>query len=119
MSELKQASLEEQRVLKVRRWIYAYFLLLIFEGVLRKWGSLNFLVSSALLLVRDPVVLMIYYLAMRARAFPHNRFTRIWAISLAVLCMLGLLQVFFNPWLGMFVVIYGIRCYCMHIPLIR
>jgi len=55
---------------------------------------------------------------MRAGAFPRNRSIRLWAGALAVLCVLGLLQVFFNQWLGMFVVIYGIRCYCLHVPLI-
>src|SRR6478736_1933422 len=53
------------------RWaIWVYFFLLIFEGVFRKWILPQF--SDVLLVVRDPVVLVIYMLAIKARLFPRN-----------------------------------------------
>jgi len=108
-----------RKIDQVRRWIYVYFFLLIFEGVLRKWLSLGFLVSSLLLLVRDPVVLWIYYLAMRASVFRRgSKFMRVWRVTLIVMCILGVLQTFLNLWLSIWVAGFGVRCYCLHIPLI-
>jgi hypothetical protein len=49
----------------LRKLVWLYLLLLIFEGALRKWGipALN----APLLLIRDPVVLAIYFQAYRHR----------------------------------------------------
>jgi hypothetical protein len=54
----------------LRRLIWLYLALLILEGALRKWIVPQ--LSTPLLLVRDPVVVAIYVLALRARLFPHN-----------------------------------------------
>jgi hypothetical protein len=108
----------ERKLERLRYWIFAYFLLLVFEGVLRKWLSLGFLVSSALLLVRDPIIVVIYYLAWKARVFPKHRLMKIWAVTLVVMSLLAMLQVFFHPWLKLLVAAYGIRSYCLHVPLI-
>ena len=51
----------------IRRLIYLYIFLLIIEGALRKWIVPQF--SNPLLLVRDPVVLAIYFLTWRAHIF--------------------------------------------------
>jgi len=118
MPRIRHSPAKTQKIDRVRRWIYAYFLLLIFEGMLRKWGSLNFLVSSALLIVRDPVVLMIYFLAWKAGVFPKSKYMKVWAALTVIFCFLGVLQVFFNSWLRLVVVLYGIRTYCLHVPLI-
>src|SRR5438132_5953605 len=67
----------------IRRLIYLYLVLLIIEGALRKWIVPQF--SNPLLLVRDPVVLAIYFLAWRARIFPRNAFIS----SLAIIGILS------------------------------
>src|SRR5437660_12381271 len=67
----------------IRRLIYLYLFLLIIEGALRKWIVPQF--SNPLLLVRDPVVLAIYFLAWRARVFPRNAFIS----SLAIIGVLS------------------------------
>src|SRR5438552_18804285 len=54
----------------IRRLIYLHLFLLIIEGALRKWIVPQF--SHPLLLVRDPVVLLIYLLPWRAHIFPRN-----------------------------------------------
>lgn len=118
MNEYERDSWADFRTAKLRRWIFAYFLLLIFEGALRKWFSFNFAMSAAFMLVRDPVVLIIYYLAWRSGAFPKGRFMRIWGWTCVILGLLGLLQLLVNPWLKPLVVVYGLRCYCLHMPLI-
>ena len=57
----------ERRVLWLKRWIWVYFWLLIFEGVFRKWIVPS--LSGPLLLVRDPVAVIIYIQAYRCRKF--------------------------------------------------
>src|SRR5438067_11868110 len=73
-------SATNQRVLvHLKRWIWVYFFFLIFEGTFRKWILPQF--SDVLLVVRDPVVLVIYVLAIKARLFPRNN----WVLSLAII----------------------------------
>ena len=44
----------------IKKLIWAYFLLLLFEGALRKWFLPG--LSQGLLIIRDPIVIWIYYL---------------------------------------------------------
>src|SRR3954451_12845429 len=77
-------SASNQRVItNLKRLIWLYFFLLIFECVFRKWLLPQF--SDVLLIVRDPVVLVIYLLAIKARVFPRNH----WMISLTVIAFLS------------------------------
>ena len=52
--------------------IWLYFWLLIWEGALRKWIFPS--LSAPLLVVRDPVVILIYAIALAQGVFPFNRF---------------------------------------------
>src|SRR5438128_12425793 len=63
----------------IRFLIWVYLILLILEGSLRKWIVPEY--SNPLLVVRDPVVILIYILALRARVFPFNRYV----ISLGII----------------------------------
>ena len=83
---------EDKLFQNIRRLIWLYFWLLIFEGVLRKWVLPQ--LSNPLLIVRDPVVLLIYLLAIRARIFPRNA----WMFSLAVIAFLSLAVSFLALW---------------------
>src|SRR5438045_1179036 len=102
----------------IRRLIYLYFFLLIIEGALRKWIVPQF--SNPLLLVRDPVVLAIYFLAWRARVFPRNTFIS----SLAIIGVLTWIVAIFvlDPYVPMsrilLVTAYGFRSNFLHLPLI-
>src|SRR3954462_5201091 len=81
-------SATNERTIKRLKWaIWAYFFLLIFEGVFRKWLLPQF--SDVLLVVRDPVVLLIYMVAIKARLFPPNNYT-------LVLGIIGLLSWLFS-----------------------
>ena len=64
------SSVETGLLKNIKRLIWLYFFLLIFEGTLRKWVLPQF--SDVLLVIRDPVALVIYYLALRARIFPRS-----------------------------------------------
>src|ERR1700748_3519189 len=64
-----QAEIKKTNALKyVRGLIWTYFILLVFEGSVRKWILPKY--SDILLVVRDPVVIAIYLMAIRARVLP-------------------------------------------------
>jgi hypothetical protein len=101
----------------IRQLIWLYFWLLIFEGALRKWILPG--LSNQLLIVRDPVLLLCYAVALRKGAFPSRPF---------IFCILGLglAAAFFSVfglWTGssrstMVVLLYGLRSSFLHLPLI-
>lgn len=102
----------------LRRAIWVYFFFLIFEGCFRKWLLPQF--SDVLLIVRDPVVLVIYLLAIKARVFPRNH----WMLSLTVIAFLSCLvsAIVLEPYLPLkplvLVTGYGFRSNFLHLPLI-
>ena len=97
----------------IRTLIWVYFILLIFEGALRKWiipGQ-----SDLLLLIRDPLVIWIYYLAYAHDIFPSDNkyLSRLygWTILASVL---SLIVNHTHP----AVLAYGIHTNLLHFPLI-
>ena len=54
----------------IKKLIWTYFLLLLFEGALRKWFLPG--LSQGLLIIRDPLVIWIYYLCYAKGVFPLN-----------------------------------------------
>ncbi|MES2307880.1 MAG: hypothetical protein V4507_03380, partial [Verrucomicrobiota bacterium] len=90
--------------------IWLYFWLLIFEGALRKWIVPQ--LSAPLLIVRDPVVILIYFVALKKGVFPWN----VWTISLMVLGMLMFLASLLNLDSNFFVSVYGLRTNILHFP---
>ena len=95
----------------IRRLIWLYFWLLLFEGALRKWLVPG--LSNALLIVRDPVVLAIYALALRDRLFPVSGFV-LWTLILAAVCFLASFAGIGN----LAVTIYGLHADFLHLPLL-
>ena len=79
---MNQDTPENPTIRNIRRLIWLYFWLLLLEGALRKWVVPQ--LSNPLLIIRDPVVLLIYVLAIRARVFPRNA----WVFSLAIIAIL-------------------------------
>ncbi|HKP93987.1 MAG TPA: hypothetical protein VJS88_08825, partial [Chthoniobacterales bacterium] len=108
-----------QRVTKhLKRLIWVYFFLLIFEGVFRKWILPQY--SDVLLVIRDPVVLVIYALAIKARVFPRNSYI----LALGIIAVLSWLVslVVLEPYLSLKPLIlvtgFGFRSNFLHLPLI-
>ena len=91
--------------------IWFYFWLLIWEGALRKWFFPS--LSAPLLIVRDPIVLLIYAIALAQGIFPFNRYV-LAIFGLAGLSFVASLCTFGN--LG--VILYGLRTDFLHLPLI-
>jgi hypothetical protein len=95
----------------LRQLVWLYFWLLLFEGALRKWLVPG--LSNALLIVRDPVVIAIYALAVRDRIFPTTGLV-LWTIVLAALSFVASFD-----GMGTFAVtLYGLRADFLHLPLI-
>jgi len=94
-----------------RRLVWLYFWLLLLEGALRKWLVPG--LSSALLIIRDPVVIAIYFSALQRGVFPRSRFVAVTAV-LGLLCVAASFAGEGN-WI---VTIYGWRANFLHLPLI-
>jgi hypothetical protein len=105
-------------VRNLRRLVWLYLLLLIFEGVFRKWIIPQ--LSGPLLIIRDPVVVAIYVLALRARLFPQNIYT----VSLAIIALLSwatgiiVLLPLYSVRTAFLVTGFGVRSDFLHLPLI-
>jgi hypothetical protein len=95
----------------LRLLIWLYFWLLLWEGAMRKWIFPS--MSTPLLLVRDPVVVLIYLVALAKGVFPFNRYILL-IVALAGLSFGASLLVFDH--LG--IVLYGLRTDFLHLPLI-
>ena len=96
----------------LKKLFWLYFLLLIFEGALRKWVLPGF--SAPLLLVRDPVAVLIILEAHRTNKWPAR-----WSVVMGVLAcaLLGLCvwQMILgnNSWIA---AVYGLRSYLLPFP---
>src|SRR5437764_9351822 len=113
-----QSATNERFIMYLKRAIWVYFFLLIFEGVFRKWLLPQY--SDILLVVRDPVVIVIYMLAIKARLFPRTD----WILSLGIMGLLSWLVALLvlEPYLSLkplfLVTGFGFRCNFLHLPLI-
>lgn len=96
----------------LKKLFWTYFLLLIFEGALRKWIFPP--LSAPLLLVRDPIGLLIIVEAYRESKWPAKWSTVVGVLSIGLLaiCVLQLVAGD-NPW---FAAAYGLRSYLLPFP---
>jgi len=92
--------------------IWAYIVLLLIEGALRKWVLPSF--SDPLLIVRDPVLLAIYAIAIAKGCFPMNAFV----VATGVLAALSVAFSVLGGHTNVLVVLYGVRINYLHLPLI-
>src|SRR5580658_8000736 len=96
----------------VRNLIWLYIILWLAEGGLRRWFLPG--LAQPLLLIRDPVVIAIYYLAFSSKLFPSNFFIS----SGALLAILTFINAMCLGHGSLFVALYGVRCDFLHVPLI-
>ena len=115
---LPKVSDATRTVRNIRRLIWLYLWLLIFEGAFRKWIVPQ--LSGPLLIVRDPVVVAIYVLALRAHLFPQN----IYIVSLGIIALLAwatgmiVLLPVYSIHTAFFVTGFGVRSDFLHLPLV-
>lgn len=108
-----QARPEDASLIRtIRGLIWTYLILLLFEGAFRKWISPG--LSAPLLIIRDPVVVLIYILAAAANVFPTGRvLTLFWLVAIGCSAF-GLVAEQF----GLVVYLFGWRTNFLHMPLI-
>jgi hypothetical protein len=102
----------ELQTRSVRNLIWLYLLLWLIEGGLRRWFLPG--LATPLLLVRDPLVLAIYGLALSRNLFVINAFIS-GGLLLALLCVLNALLLGHG---NLAIALYGARCDFLHVPLI-
>ena len=103
-------------IYNTKRLIWLYFWLLIFEGSLRKWLVPQ--LSAPLLIIRDPVVIGAYFLALKGGIFPKDVFTKS-IIYLAFFSFLGGLAAIIISGSGnLSVTLFGLRANFLHLPLL-
>ena len=96
----------------LKKGIWLYFILLIFEGALRKWVFPSF--SNQLLLVREPVAAWLLLLAYRSGIFPRNGYV----ILVIVISLVSILTAMLLGHGNLIVALYGARIFLLHFPLI-
>src|SRR3569833_2259666 len=98
---------------RLLKWsIWAYLLLWIFEGALRKWIMPG--AQEALLIVRDPLLIGIYLLALGSGIMPRSPFQGVLA---GLILFSGVCSVLAGQ-SNLLVTIYGLRTNYLHVPLI-
>jgi hypothetical protein len=98
-------------VAMIKLGLWAYFLLLLFEGALRKWFLAP--LAGPLLIIRDPVAFYIIIKCIRHRIFPSSGYTQI-------MTFIGVAGVFTALAVGhgnIMVAMYGARILLLHFPL--
>lgn len=102
----------------VRILIWIYLVLLLVEGALRKWALPS--LSDPLLVIRDPVVLAIYFFALRAHVFPRNAYVILLGIIgvLSIIVSILILYSYIPLKVILLVTLYGFRSDFLHLPLI-
>lgn len=100
------------RLTPLKKLFWLYFLLLIFEGALRKWIVPP--LSAPLLVVRDPVGIAIVWEAYRTHKWPARwtAATSLLTVGFVCLCLVQIIAGD-NPW---FVGLYGLRSYLLPFP---
>src|SRR6185437_9578517 len=96
----------------IKNAIWLYYILLIFEGALRKWILPG--LATPLLVIRDPIAIWIIYVAWQRGLFPSN-------IYLNAMVIIGLLGLYMGIFVGhgnVIVALYGARIMLLHFPLI-
>ncbi len=97
---------------RLRFLVFLYLGLWVFEGALRKWFLPG--LANPLLIVRDPVLLLMYALALAKGVFPRNAFV-VWTAVLGGAALVVSMGATNAP---LVVELYGLRSDFMHLPLI-
>lgn len=110
--QIRKLEKRSKTIQLLKRGIWLYFFLLIFEGALRKWVFPG--LSEALLIVRDPIGVFMIILAWQRNLFPKVSYVT-WVF------IIGVLAIFTALFIGhgnLFVSLYGARILLIHFPLI-
>lgn len=96
---------------KYVKWVWAYLLLFIFEGALRKWIAPG--LSTPLLMARTPIVIYMFFIAYR-----HNWIDNPYAKGLMVLSIICFFTALLFGHHNLYIAIFGWHNYFLHFPFI-
>ena len=94
----------------LKRAVWAYFLLLIFEGALRKWFLPG--LATPLLIIRDPIALWVVYKLWNRGELPKS----IYLTGMVVIGLLGIITALLFGHGSLPVAIFGARILMIHFP---
>ena len=101
---------------RIVRLVFVMFWLLMFEGAVRKWVVPRF--SAYLYFVRDPVVLYVYFIALRHGLFMRPRQVLWIGVAIAtVATLLGIVHLVGGGQYTFVLAAYGFRNYFLYLPL--
>jgi hypothetical protein len=95
----------------LKQGVWAYFLLLIFEGALRKWVLPT--LATPLLIVRDPLAIWLLVATWKRGMLPANGYIT----SIIVITALGFFTAVLFGHGNLFVAVFGARILLIHFPL--
>lgn len=103
--------MRQQQLEYYKKWIWAYILLFIFEGALRKWFFPG--LSTPLLLVREPIVLYLFF-----KCYNSNIVGMSEAKGLMIVGTICLFTALIFGHQNLFIGLYGWHIYFFHFPFI-
>jgi hypothetical protein len=95
----------------LKKGVWAYFLLLIFEGALRKWLLPG--LSTPLLIIRDPIAIWLLFACLKRRILPHT----LYITCTVIIGIIGLFTAIFLGHGNLPVAMFGARILIIHFPL--
>jgi hypothetical protein len=98
--------------LLIKKGIWIYFILIIFEGALRRWIFPS--LASPLLIVRDPIAIWLIFMSIKHRLLVGN----FYVIIIAYMGFIGIVTAIIFGHGNIIVAIYGARILLLHFPLI-
>ena len=96
----------------LKKGIWLYFFLWVFEGALRKWVLPG--LSSPLLIIRDPLAIWLLIMAGKQNLFVLNHYI----IGMGIIGFVGILTAIFFGHKSLSVALFGARILLIHFPLI-
>ena len=113
LKKLNQNQNLEEDYSSIKKLIWVYFILLLTEGAFRKWFLPG--LSQGLLIIRDPIVIWIYYLCYSKDLFPlNNKYLLRCFQWVALSTVLSFVVNQAHP----LTIAYGARTNLLHFPLI-
>jgi len=103
---------KDNNLLWLKRGIWIYFLLLIFEGALRKWVLPS--LASPLLIIRDPIAIWLLFTTWRKGLLPANGYITV----IVIVSLIGIVTAVLIGHGNLYVALYGARILLIHFPLI-
>jgi hypothetical protein len=98
--------------LLLKRGVWIYFFLLIFEGALRKWFLTG--LATPLLIVRDPIAIWLIYEVWNRGMLPSSAYLK----GMVWITIIGIVTALIFGHGNIFVALFGARIFLIHFPLI-